>query len=219
MSERISCCPGQKPIILWLQRKLFPQYGFVTHKSHGFWHADLIQSAQRWTGASRKELFDKFTTELLNRDYLAKQKNGRPKKRMVKTTLALSPFVRAYVDRLTTTLEVDRSTAVSNLATKAHAGMDLADQDNHFSDKVDCSQASDDHASQTQDDQQLIDSLREKALGPIQGSKTKRQIMDEIASNTRLDIEKESKGFIAKLRTDKLVAEEARAERRVKRED
>jgi hypothetical protein len=83
--QSIDVKPGQKPVVLVLQRPLFPQDGFVTHKITGpggevVWHADLVQTGQRWTTESKKKLLDKFTFELLNKDYMVKNKAaGRPK--------------------------------------------------------------------------------------------------------------------------------------------
>lgn len=54
------------PVVLVLQRKLIPQDGFVTHKDGEGWHADVIQSRQRITRPTRRELIETFAEEILN---------------------------------------------------------------------------------------------------------------------------------------------------------
>lgn len=111
--------PGEKALVLVLQRQLFPHDGFVTHKAIGgdgkeIWYADLVQSGQRWSAKTRRELFEKFAQDLLNKDYLEKRKTaGRPRREAKTTTLNLTFCTRDALEKLSKTLGVDWGTTVS----------------------------------------------------------------------------------------------------------
>lgn len=215
--------PGQKAVVYVLQRQLFPSDGFVTHKAivddgDAVWHADLVQTGQRWTAKTQKELYEKFATELLNKDYLDKKdRPGRPKKDARKTQLNLTIYAREAIAKLAQTLGVDWSTMVSYLALKAYASLT---EDFEIVD-VPLSKLSDDAA--------LVQTIRQKSFAQ---PKTAKQIMAEFEANRQeeltevaslvraeMHIEEETKKFVTKKVTDELSAEEAAAEKKIQREE
>ena len=213
--------PGEKAVVLVLHRPLFPHDGFVTHKAPGVgvWHADLVQSGQMWTAKTRKELFEQFARELLNKGHLDKKETpGRPKKDAKVTTLRLTHHARFAIDALAKNLKVDWGTLVSYLALKGYASM-VEDED--FESILLIDQMSDADA--------LTQVIREESFGK---PKTHNQIMaefeakrqaelTELAQTMRLELEmeEETKKYVAKQTTDKLTSEEAAAERKIQRED
>lgn len=192
----------------------------MTHKQGEVWFADLVQTGERWSGASRKELFDKFAQELLNRTYAKHlRRPGRPEKNSIPTHLRLTPFARTYLDRLAKVLNVDWSTCVQYLLCKAHQAM-VENFEVEEAEEVE---------SMT-DDAGLVETLRQKSFPEPNKAKTPRQIMKELENEresemtelaqrirTEMELEQETKAFKTRQRTVKLAAEEKAAERRIKR--
>jgi len=133
------------PVVLVLLRKLFPNDAFVTHfnKAEGKWYADLVMTGQRWSGASRRELFDKFSNQVLNTQ---KQKRGRPFKGTKAYQFNLTPQVKTYLDSMAQQLGVEKSTFLSYLLCKAHQAMQEALTDSPEEEDLEFEDLTDDKA-------------------------------------------------------------------------
>lgn len=196
--KKLTVGPGQAPVVLVLLRKLFPQDAFITHYSKGQkkWFADLVMTGQRWSGDSRRELFDKFSTHILQ-PTKGTGKRGRPIKGTKPAQFYLTPQVRTYLSVLAGEMQIDLSTCVSYLVCKAYQALLEAREDEP-------TEPGDPEFEDLTDDRAVIENIRQQAFKEQPKPKTAKSVIEEMKAANSKELDEIARKIREQLRDEEL---------------